>query len=135
MRDLVSAILISQAIVYAADLRSLTGTWHSLPQFEGKPQVTLQIVMKDKQPSASLRMLGLTHDGKDDATLDAALHNLRWNGSVLRFELCVPGEPGSSEWELRPDSSGAARLMLISDNGVRATEPPIFPMKQVRKRH
>jgi len=133
MRDLIYALLISQVFVQAADLRGIAGTWNSLPQFEGKPQVTLHIVLRDHQPKASLRMLGLTHNGKDDATLDAALQNLRWNGAALRFEVVVPGEVGKSEWELRPDANGFARLMLLSDNGVPAAAPPIFPMKQVRR--
>src|SRR4051812_42616740 len=118
MRNLIYALLVSQVILQAADLRTLAGTWHSLPQFEGRPQVTLQIVMRDHQPKASLRMLGLTHNGKDDSTLDAALGNVSWSGATLRFELVVPGEPGKSEWELKPDSNGFARLMVLSANGV-----------------
>ncbi len=134
MRNLISALLISNVLVQAADLRGLVGTWNSLPQYDGRPQVTLRIVWKDHQPVASLRMLGLTHNGQDDATLDAALRNIRWTGAALKFELVVPGDAGKSEWELKPDVNGFARLTLLSDNGVPAHEPPIFPMKQVRKR-
>lgn len=115
------------------DSGKIVGVWKSLNLENGKPLAEVTIQKADDKLTGMLTLRGLTHEGKENLTMEFPITNLAFDGKALSFNLTLPEpEKAVTVWEFIPRGDEEARLALVKEKDAPVEDGPVFVMKRVK---
>jgi hypothetical protein len=115
------------------DSSRIVGVWKSLNVENGKPLAEVTIQKADDKLTGILTLRGLSHEGKENLTLEFPLANLVFDGKTLSFNMTLPEpEKAVTVWEFIPRGDEEARLAIVKENNAAVEDGPVFVMKRMK---
>ena len=115
------------------DSGKIVGIWKSLNVENGKPLAEVTIQKAEDKLTGILTLRGLTHDGKENLTMEFPLTDLAFDGKVFSFNMTLPEpEKAVTAWEFIPRGVEEARLAIVKENNAAVEDGPVFVMKRMK---
>jgi hypothetical protein len=115
------------------DSSKIVGVWKSLNLENGKPLAEVKIQKADDKLTGVLTLRDLSHEGKENLTMEFPLTNLAFDGKTLSFNMTLPEpEKAVTTWEFIPRGDEEARLAIVKENNAAVEDGPVFVMKRMK---
>ena len=113
----------------------IVGTWNSLNEINGAPQVVLEIKRTGKQYGGKFVFRGLTVNGKEDVTVELQITNASFEGNTFSFRAMFPEpEKKVTDWRLNLHSDDEADFEITREEDKPVENSISFVMKRSRTR-